>query len=221
MQIIDREKWDKIQTLQKGTHLMSKVHKPFEDFIVYLLYDLEFISADHISILTYVLALIVAYMFLTSNVVLALILAFIVGILDGVDGKIARLRGKKTRIGKLEHSFDMIYEQMWYVAFTWYAWTLTSNIIFLIMGLTWLIVDSYVRHIYHIVWIATGKSLKYHKRIGHYVTLVDGRRSMYILHMIIWLILLTPWNALYTILGHCTATAITYTVLAFKIISSL
>lgn len=220
MLLLNREKWDKIQTLQKGTHFISKIHKPVEDFIVYLLYDLNFITADHISIATYVLAAIVVYLLITGNMIFALLIAVIVGILDGVDGKIARLRGKKTYIGKLEHSFDMIYEQAWYIAFIWYIWTSTGNISFLILGLIWLVMDSYVRHIYNVIWIATGKSLKYHGKIGQYVTFIDGRRSVYILHMIIWLLVWMPWNAIYTILGHCVATATTYTIISLKIVSS-
>lgn len=220
MRFINKSKWDKIQTLQKGTHFMSKIHKPFEDLIVYMLYDFDFISADHISIFTYALAFLTSYMFLTSNIVLAVILAFIVGILDGVDGKIARLRNRKTYIGKLEHSFDMLYEQSWYITFTWYSWLTTNNLLFLIMGLIWLIIDSYVRHIYHIVWIATGRSLKYHGKLCYYITLIDGRRSVYVLHIIIWLLLSIPWNALYTILIHCSATAIAYTIISIKIFRS-
>jgi phosphatidylglycerophosphate synthase len=34
----------------------------------------------------------------------------VAGILDGTDGKLARLGGKKTLIGKLEHSFDVLFE---------------------------------------------------------------------------------------------------------------
>jgi|Deesub1362B_J571_1020462.scaffolds.fasta_scaffold00005_373 phosphatidylglycerophosphate synthase len=215
--VLNKDKWSKIQTLQKGTHLISRIHKPVEDLIVYLLYDLEFIGADHISIITYILAAGVVYYLIDLQLIPALALAVIVGILDGVDGKIARLRGKKTYIGKLEHSFDMLYEQLWYVGFTIYFWWTTNNFIFIILGLIWLVVDGYVRHIYNVVWIATGKSLKYHGKIGRYVTFIDGRRSVYILHIIFWLILLMPWNAMYTILGHSVATATSYTILSFKV----
>jgi phosphatidylglycerophosphate synthase len=197
---------------------MSHVHRPFEDFIVYLLYDFRFIGADCISLVTYALAFGVVYLIVVEKLALGLSLALLVGVLDGVDGKIARLRGKKTFIGKLEHSFDMVYEQAWYIAFTWYAWHATGNDIFLVLGFSWLLLDGFVRHSYNVVWIATGKSLKYHGGIARYVTFIDGRRSVYVAHMIAWFILGTPWNAMYTILGHCAATAISYTALGFKAI---
>lgn len=211
-----RDKWTRIKGLQKGKHLMSRVHKPFEDAIVYLLYDYDFIGADHISIITYILAALTTYYFLIGELVIALILAFIVGILDGVDGKIARLRGRKTYIGKMEHSLDMLYEQAWYAAFIWYIWTSTGSLIYLILGFIWLISDGLVRHIYNVFWIATGKSLKYYGGLADKVTLVDGRRSVYILHMILWYLIGYPQYAIYTILIHCIATAATYMVLSLK-----
>lgn len=149
---------------------MSKIHRPFEDFIVYLLYDLNFVTADHISIIVYVLAFLAVYLFLTGSLLLALVTAVAVGILDGVDGKIARLRHKKTYIGKLEHSLDMLYEQCWYASFTWYVWVTSGDITYLILGIIWLILDSLVRHIYNTFWIATGKSFKYLGGIAEKIT---------------------------------------------------
>lgn len=210
------EKWNDIRRLQKGTHLMSRVHRPFEDLTVYLLYDLEFIGADLISLVTYALAFWAAYLMVAGELALALALMVLVGVLDGVDGKVARLRGRKTFIGKLEHSFDMLYEQVWYVAFTWYVWQATGNNTFLVLGFLWLLCDGLVRHIYNVVWIATGKSLKYHGGLARYVTFIDGRRSVYVVHMIVWFVLGAPSTAMYTILGHCALTAISYTFLAFK-----
>ncbi|MDP6612705.1 MAG: CDP-alcohol phosphatidyltransferase family protein [Candidatus Hydrothermarchaeota archaeon] len=214
--MFNKKKWNNIRRLQKGTHLMSRVHRPFEDLAVYLLYDLEFIGADLISLVTYALAFLAAYLMVAGELVLALSLMVLVGVLDGVDGKVARLRGKKTLIGKLEHSFDMLFEQVWYVAFTWYIWQATGSNAFLVLGFLWLVLDGFVRHIYNVTWIATGKSLKYHGGLARYVTFIDGRRSVYVTHMIIWFFLGSPSNAMYTILGHCALTAISYTFLAFK-----
>ncbi|RLF22383.1 MAG: hypothetical protein DRN15_09125 [Thermoprotei archaeon] len=218
--VVDRRKWEEIQKLQKGTHIMSLIHKPLEDIIVYLLYDMEFIGADHVSLVTYILAALTAYLFLAGEIGKAIVMAILVGILDGVDGKIARLRKRKTYIGKLEHSIDMLYEQAWYAAFIWASWSLTGSIPYLVAGIIWLILDSFVRHVYHVVWIATGKSLKYHGGVARYVTFIDGRRSMYVLHMLIWYLVGMPFFAIYTILGHCALTALSYTVLAFKIMLS-
>ncbi len=212
------EKWAEIQKLQKGTHFMSRLHKPFEDFIVYLLYDLKWVSADHVSLITYVFAGFTAYLFATGSLVPALILAVIVGVLDGVDGKIARLRKKPTLIGKLEHSFDMAYEQAWYASYTWWAWKYSGNDLYFALGLLWLILDSLVRHVYNVTWLATGKSLKYQKGAAQVITKIDGRRSVYVLHMILWYVIGKPLLAIWTILIHCASTVVAYIFLGFKAI---
>jgi hypothetical protein len=72
---------------------MSHIHRPFEDFIVYLLYDFRFIGADCISLLTYALAFGVVYLIVVEKLALGLSLALLVGVLDGVDGKLARAMG--------------------------------------------------------------------------------------------------------------------------------
>lgn len=221
MPILDSGKWERIRGLQKGTHLMSRIHRPLEDAIVYALYDMDRIGADHISLVTYALAAAVIYLLLAGRVGPALALAVLVGILDGVDGKIARLRGRKTVIGKLEHSFDMLYEQGWYAAYTWSAWKATGLDSLLALGLAWLVLDGLVRHVYNVAWIATGKSLKYHGGAAHYVTFIDGRRSVYVVHMIAWYLAgLWPY-AIYTILLHCALTAASYVVLAQRAMSRL
>jgi Phosphatidylglycerophosphate synthase len=37
-------------------------------------------------------------------------LALIVGVLDGLDGKLARLKLETSKAGKLEHLFDALFE---------------------------------------------------------------------------------------------------------------
>ena len=143
------------------------------------------------------------------------------GILDGVDGKIARLRMRKTRIGKLEHSFDMFYEQLWYVSYIWYLFASTRQEFYIVLGLIWLVSDSYVRHIYNVFWLTTGKSLKYYEGLPSKVTKVDGRRSVYILHMIIWYLALDVKFAIYTILLHSVLTALVYTYLSLKLLNKV
>jgi hypothetical protein len=85
----------------------------------------------------------------------------------------------------------------------------------------WLIGDSLVRHIYNTFWIATGRSMRQYGGIAEKVTFVDGRRSMYILHMIAWYLVGLPEYAIYTILVHCLVTASAYFMIAMKYLYSL
>ncbi len=62
-----------------------------------------------ISLVTYALAFWAAYPMVIGELSMALLWVVVVGVLDGTDGKLARLSEKKTLIGKLEHSFDMLF----------------------------------------------------------------------------------------------------------------
>jgi phosphatidylglycerophosphate synthase len=45
--------------------------------------------------------------------------ALVVGVLDGVDGKQARVKLIFSRIGHWEHHLDKLYENGWYAAIAW------------------------------------------------------------------------------------------------------
>lgn len=62
-----------------------------------------------ISLVTYALAVWATYPRVIGELSMALLWVVVVGVLDGTDGKLARLSEKKTLIGKLEHSFDMLF----------------------------------------------------------------------------------------------------------------
>jgi len=47
---------------------------------------------------------------------LGALLTFAVGIVDGLDGKLARIRGCPTKLGLMEHPFDILYEFSWLIA---------------------------------------------------------------------------------------------------------
>ena len=214
--------WKDIAKLQKGMHFTSYVNKPLEDALVYLLARVEFITADHITILADSLAFVSAYLMFTGRVWLAIATMLAVTILDGTDGKLARLRGKPTKIGKLEHSLDFLYEQVWYASVIAYAYLSTGSAWILLVGLGWLVVDGYVRHVYNLGWIIAGGPLKRWSRAGRVVALVDGRRNVYVWYTTAsYIIARTLWPAITLSFLHALATAIAYTVLTYRKIGEL
>jgi len=206
--------WSDVKATQKGSHLTSYVNKPLEDLLVYLLGNLSVLSADHITMIVNALAFIVAYLIAAGRLSYALPLMLLVCILDGVDGKIARLLGKPTRIGKLEHSLDFLYEQAWYAAITWLVFKTTGS--YLHLGLAWLITDAYVRHVYNLGWIAVGRPIKHWGTIGRAITTVDGRRNIYVWYTIASHAAGKLHTAVILSLAHAAATAIAYTALTLR-----
>jgi hypothetical protein len=41
-------------------------------------------------------------------------------VLDGLDGKQARLKVETNRTGKIEHWFDAVFEMSWWIALAWH-----------------------------------------------------------------------------------------------------
>ena len=208
--------WSDIKKLQKGTHFTSYVNKPLEDALVYILSRVDFITADHVTILADVLAFISAYLMILGNITYSILLMLIVTILDGVDGKLARLRGVPTKIGKLEHSFDFLYEQVWYASLIYASYLLTKDIRILLIGLLWLAIDGYVRHIYNLGWIVVKSPVKKWGKVGRIITTIDGRRNVYVWYSAICYFLLKRLSlAVILSFAHALFTAISYTILTY------
>ena len=215
---------------QKGLHFTSYINKPIEDRLVYLISDISRITPNRITIFANLAAFFVASLFLSGYLKIAAVLAYIVGIIDGLDGKLARARGILTKLGYIEHSFDMLYEQVWYVSFAISLYLLGYGYLPLVLGLTMLVADSFVRHCYMQFRQTMGKALTAYTRFDKAFARVDGRRNVYVLYMIIfsWLPLIpylswiqtSPLYALHAMLAHSSLTALVYAIRAIQHMSA-
>lgn len=204
---------------QKGLHFTSYINKPIEDRVTYHIADLTWVTPNRITILTNLLAFAVAVLFLLGYMKIAVVLAYMVGILDGLDGKLARARGILTRLGYIEHTFDMLYEQAWYVCFALSLYFLENSYLPLILGLCMLLADSFVRHCYMQFKETMGKALTAYTSFDRTFARVDGRRNVYVLYMIFfsWLPWLgKPLYAMYAMLIHSSLTATVYIIRAVQ-----
>ncbi len=78
------------------------------------------ITPNQVTSLTIVLAILATGLLAANHLVTGLLLAFIVGVLDGVDGKLARTTERCTKFGdRYEHILDVLYELTWYWAIGW------------------------------------------------------------------------------------------------------
>ncbi|MBO3754586.1 MAG: CDP-alcohol phosphatidyltransferase family protein [Candidatus Brockarchaeota archaeon] len=205
---------------QKGLHFTSYINKPVEDYIVYHVADLPWITPNRITILANVTALLVATLFLSGYVKIAAISAYLVGILDGLDGKLARARGILTRLGYIEHTFDMLYEQAWYICFSLSLCFSENSHLPLVLGLCMLLADSFVRHCYMQFKETMGRALTAYTDFDRLFARMDGRRNVYVLYMILFSLLDRPLYAMYAMLMHSSVTAVIYAVRAFQHMST-
>jgi len=88
------------------------VHAPIEKWIVSHLCRTS-ITPNQITLGTGILGLSVTLLYAIGDLSVGALLALLVGILDGVDGKLARLKVQTTRIGKGEHLLDYFVEMSW------------------------------------------------------------------------------------------------------------
>jgi phosphatidylglycerophosphate synthase len=92
------------------------IHRPLEKGIVYHLCELP-LTPNQLSLVTIATAGLSLGLFAFLRPLPAMILALAVGVLDGLDGKQARVKNMCTRGGDLlDHISDKVYEFGWYIA---------------------------------------------------------------------------------------------------------
>jgi phosphatidylglycerophosphate synthase len=92
------------------------IHPPIEGWIVKHLCAWP-VTPNQVTLLCNVVAYVGAYEFAAGSLWWAILVALSVGVLDGVDGRLARVKQLTSRIGGIaEHVCDSIYEYVWQFA---------------------------------------------------------------------------------------------------------
>ena len=180
-----------IDSAQKGSLDLPAqlLHAPIENYIVSKLCNTS-ATPNQITLITNIAAWTVTWGILSGYLWLSLIGAAFVGIMDGLDGKLARAKIKTSKVGELEHIFDMMFEYSWWLSLGWVLGggnidspTFMAGVALVLLNFT----DSITGVGF---WFLLGKT---HTRIlDNYTPLdlavrkVSGRRNIYI-----WLLLLT------------------------------
>jgi phosphatidylglycerophosphate synthase/GTP:adenosylcobinamide-phosphate guanylyltransferase len=112
------------------------------------------ITANQVTFATTLLGFAVAALYYTGWLRFGVLLAILVEILDGVDGKLARITRTTSKVGEYEHILDFFYENSWWLAlgqflsakgspFAWIgalllvAFDLADNIVYSIADVKW------------------------------------------------------------------------------------
>jgi phosphatidylglycerophosphate synthase len=109
-----------IDAAQKGSlDFPAMVHAPIENFLVSHLCRTA-ITPNQLTAITNIAAWGATFLFATGRPGWGTILALVVGVLDGLDGKQARVKIETSKLGKLEHWFDALFENSWWIALAYY-----------------------------------------------------------------------------------------------------
>jgi len=206
---------------QKGIHLTSMLNAHVENLIVKSIGGNLWITPNRITMLVNLLALAVIYLFLKGHFIFGSVVAYIAGILDGVDGKLARVRGRLTRLGHIEHSLDALWEQSVYAALAVGLGAHGYGVQALIMGIIFLVIDSFIRHVYNQFTLITGRSLKTYSAFDRKFAVIDGRRNFYVIYFLVSSILGNPLSGLFLSIVHASITAIIYLARSIQHLSML
>ncbi len=157
---------------------------PFENFLVRRLAPTD-VTPNQITLLTLVVACVVAGFFLHGWLRVGILLALVVGVLDGVDGKLARLKLATSKLGELEHVGDFFYESSWYLTLASYLASATARVGLWYAGLVLVACDLADSLLYFAAQRRTGKMLDELTPFDRRFRAIAGRRNIYVVIFVV------------------------------------
>ena len=184
-------------------------NRPIENAILHSISEWSFITPNRLTLATNALAWFVTYLFFSGYLGLGALLAFVVGVMDGLDGKLARIRGRPTKLGLMEHPFDMLYEFSWLLALALFLSRIEGSLP-LVLACFSITFIAFYRFCYDQFSRATGISLDVYGRFELAFRRVAGRRNIYSVYILLGVLLGAPLYSLIGIMIHSTLTAVIY-----------
>jgi phosphatidylglycerophosphate synthase/thiol-disulfide isomerase/thioredoxin len=169
-----------LDAAQKGTlDFPAYVHAPIETRIVSLLCKTR-ITPNQVTIAGFILGCGATTAFALGRIGLGLLAALAFGIVDGLDGKLSRVKVETTERGKWEHHLDYLIENSWWAAIAFHLWhsaQLQSAFYFLALLIGSHLLDEVVKRR---VKMATGKLLDDVAPFDRAFRLIAARRNVYV-----------------------------------------
>ncbi len=185
-----------LDSVQKGSlDFPALIHAPIEKFLISHLCKTS-ITPHQLTIAWIILAFATTILFALGHLVWGIVLALIVGILDGLDGKQARIKVETSKGGKLEHRFDSLFEVAWPSALAYHFYTtgqLPTAFIYLSILLLAEALDGIGKAG---VYSTSEKLMNEPGRFDRFVRLLGGRRNIYVWVLTVAVILGAPAKAL-------------------------
>ena len=169
-----------LDAAQKGTlDFPAYVHAPIETAIVSLLCKTR-ITPNQVTIAGFVIGCAATAAFALGHVGLGLLAALAFGIVDGLDGKLSRVKVETTERGKWEHHLDYLIENSWWTAIAFYLWQtaqLPNAFYFLALLFGSHLLDEFVKRR---AKMATGRLLDDVAPFDRALRLIAARRNVYV-----------------------------------------
>jgi len=187
-----------VNSAQKGAlDFPAWVHAPLENFLISHLCKTS-ITPNQLTLFCNMVAWAATILFATGHLIWGTALALIVGVLDGLDGKQARIKVETSKSGKLEHWLDGLFEISWWTALAYHfqsSGELPQAYYYLFLLLLAEAVDA----------IAKGSILLTYRKLidelgpfDRVVRFVGGRRNIYVWILAVGILLAVPAKAFIT-----------------------
>ena len=215
----DLEKAEKllIENACKGTNdlLATYVNKPIEDFIVKRVANYR-ITPNQITFLTNIIAYASTILFFKGYLLLASLLTFIVSFMDGVDGKLSRVKISSSKTGKMEHAFDFLFEHSWYIALAFYL-SKTYGLTSIMLATLILLFDGFSHYCQRAFEeVKKDYQLVDYGELERTFRKFDGRKNTYIILILFGVLLNVPFYSLIAITSWSFVSAGFYCLRAMK-----
>jgi phosphatidylglycerophosphate synthase len=185
------------------------IHRPIENWIVLRLVNTP-VTPNQLTLATNLIAYMVTALSYLGYLLPGSILSFVVGVMDGLDGKLARMKNMMSKLGKMEHAFDLLYEFSWLAALALYFLRSGGSPEPVAYAMIAIILIAFYRYCYDIFGKMMGVSLDIYGPFERVFRRVAGRRNLYNIHILIAILLGVPAIALQTIMIHAAVTAVVY-----------
>ncbi len=197
--------------------LAHYVHRPLENKIVEHLINTR-INPNQLTVLVNIVAYLVALLYFVGLLLPGSILSFVVGLMDGLDGKLARARNQATNLGKMEHAFDLLFEFSWLIALALFLHKDSGDALPVILCLFSITFISFYRYCYDIFSRVMNTSLDIYGNFEKKFRRIAGRRNLYNIHILLGVLFNVPLYTLLSIMIHAALTAAIY---AWRVIKHL
>lgn len=169
-----------LDSAQNGTlDFPAYVHAPIETAIVSRLCRTR-ITPNQITIAGFVIGCAATAAFVLGRVGLGILAALIFGVVDGLDGKLSRVKVETTKRGEWEHQIDTFVENSWWAAIAFHLWQvgqLPSAFYFLALLIGSHVLDGFGKRR---TKIATGRLLDDVEPFDRAFRLIAARRNVYV-----------------------------------------
>lgn len=169
-----------LDAAQNGTlDFPAYVHAPIETAIVSLLCKTR-ITPNEITITGFIVGCGATAAFVLGRAGLGILAALAFGIIDGLDGKLSRVKIETTEHGKWEHHLDYLIENSWWTAIAFHLWQsaqLRSSFYFLALLIGSHLLTEFAKRRAR---MATGRLLDDVAPFDRAFRLIAARRNVYV-----------------------------------------